>query len=232
MHETLRADEIECMAEIVWLLCENRGKAEARPAVLGLVSQLLRADYTSSFIWDDNSQRSNRRHSINMSEQLLIEYDQHHHKYDLVTPTMHRVGHAANVDSAIERSTLLNSQFYFDFLKPAGMYHGINVYFKDNNRDVGDLRIWRGAGDPPFADREERILRELTPYFVKSLATQKTDVKLSQRELDVARLVANGASDKQVAQVLGISFTTVRTHLNNAMNKFQCTNRTQLARHF
>lgn len=232
MHAALRADEIDCMAEIVWLLCEHRGKAEARPAVLGLVAKLLNADYTSSFIWSEDLQRSTRRCSINISEQLLYEYDQHHHQYDLVTPTMHQVGHAANVDSAIKRSTLLNSQFYSEFLKPAGMFHGINVYFKDSHQDVGDLRIWRGAGDPPFCERDEQLLKDLTPYFVRSLSAPKSDTRLSQREMEVAKLVANGASDKQVALILGISFTTVRTHLNNAMKKFKCTNRTQLSRYF
>lgn len=97
------------------------------------------------------------------------------------------------------------------------MFHGINVYFKDNHQDVGDLRIWRGAGDPPFCERDEQILKDLTPYFVRSLSAQKSEARLSQREMDVAKLVANGASDKQVALILGISFTTVRTHLNNAM---------------
>ncbi|GAB7528247.1 helix-turn-helix transcriptional regulator [Pseudomonas sp. 3A(2025)] len=225
--------ELDCMAEIIWRLCEYKGKPDARSAVLQLVAQLLHADYAASFVWDEQQQRSTRRCSVNIDNAHLNAYDAFFHQVDLVTPAMRPLAEATNVDRVIQRSTLQHSQFYCDFLKPAGMHHGINVYFFDQGRDVGDLRIWRGAGDPAFGEREERILKELTPYFTKSLAQVACPgARLSQREADVARLVANGASDKEVARQLGIAFTTVRTHLNNAMNKLECTNRTQLSRHF
>lgn len=57
----------------------------------------------------------------------------------------------------------------------------------------------------------------------------KADV-LTPRERDVAILVAKGLSDKKVACLLNISFTTVRTHLKNAMYKLGCHNRTEMAR--
>jgi len=43
-------------------------------------------------------------------------------------------------------------------------------------------------------------------------------------------LVTKGLSDKQVANLLEIGFTTVRTHLKNAMQKMGCHNRTEMAR--
>jgi len=55
---------------------------------------------------------------------------------------------------------------------------------------------------------------------------------LTLRELEVAGMVAGGASDKEVARELGIGFTTVRTHLKNVMAKLDCRNRTELARYF
>ncbi|MDE1167427.1 MAG: helix-turn-helix transcriptional regulator [Pseudomonas sp.] len=233
MGTELSSGELDCIAEIIWRLCEYRGKPEARAAVLQLVARLIGADYAASFIWDEHQQRSTRRCSVNIDEAHLNGYDEFFHQVDLVTPAMRPLAQATNVDRVIQRSQLMHSQFYCDFLKPAGMYHGINVYFFDQGRDVGDLRIWRGAGDQPFGDREEQILKELTPYFVKSLAQVLAgDPRLSQRESAVARLVANGASDKEVARQLGIAYTTVRTHLNNAMNKLECANRTQLSRHF
>lgn len=233
MHPHLNTSELDHVAEITWRLCEYRGKADARAAVLDRVSQLLHADYAASFVWDEGLQRSTRRVSRNIDERQLLAYDSYLHHVDIVTPALRASACATNVDRVIQRSQLVHSQFYCDFLKPAGMHHGINVYFFAKGKDVGDLRIWRGAGDPPFGEREERILNELTPYFVRALApTRQVDPRLSNREADVARLVASGASDKEVARILGIAFTTVRTHLNNAMGKLECTNRTQLSRHF
>jgi two-component system, NarL family, response regulator LiaR len=53
--------------------------------------------------------------------------------------------------------------------------------------------------------------------------------ELTQRELDVLRCIAQGMSNKQVAQTLSIGTTTVRTHVSNIMRKLGMENRTQLA---
>lgn len=229
----LSKSEVECVAEIIWRLCEYRGKTQARAEVLKLVTELVHADYAASFVWDAQRRKSTQRVAVNISDAALDHYDQYFYQTDNVTPALRACVSATNVDNVIARPQLLGSEFYVDFLKPAGMYHGLNIYFFDNGVDVGDLRIWRGAGGHSFTPREERILNSLSPYFVRSLSpTIHPTHGLSGREADVARLVANGASDKEVARQLGIAFTTVRTHLNHAMCKLDCANRTQLARHF
>lgn len=233
MQSPLNTTELDTVAEIIWRLCEYRGRDDARARVLDCISQLLNADYAASFVWDDGQQRSTRRYSHNIDERQLLAYDSYLHQADFITPALRGAAVATNVDQVIQRSQLVHSQFYCDFLQPAGMHHGINVYFFAEGRDVGDLRVWRAAGDPPFGEREERLLDELAPYFVRALATApKPAHNLSRREAEVAELVAGGASDKEVARHLGIAFTTVRTHLNNAMGKLDCANRTQLSRYF
>jgi DNA-binding CsgD family transcriptional regulator len=52
---------------------------------------------------------------------------------------------------------------------------------------------------------------------------------LSERELEFARLVAEGMRNSEVAQALWISEGTVRTHLQNIFAKLEIHNRTQLA---
>jgi DNA-binding NarL/FixJ family response regulator len=49
---------------------------------------------------------------------------------------------------------------------------------------------------------------------------------LTQREVEVLQLVATGASNQQVADVLHISVRTVNTHMTNILNKTGCDNRT------
>jgi DNA-binding NarL/FixJ family response regulator len=44
--------------------------------------------------------------------------------------------------------------------------------------------------------------------------------------VEVLRLVATGASNQQVANVLHISVRTVNTHMTNILNKTGCENRT------
>jgi predicted ATPase/class 3 adenylate cyclase/DNA-binding CsgD family transcriptional regulator len=49
---------------------------------------------------------------------------------------------------------------------------------------------------------------------------------LTEREVEVLRLVAGGATNQQVAEVLHISVRTVNTHMTNILNKTGCDNRT------
>jgi LuxR family maltose regulon positive regulatory protein len=50
---------------------------------------------------------------------------------------------------------------------------------------------------------------------------------LSDRELEVLRLVASGAANKEVARQLGLQLSTVKHHLNNTFAKLGVRSRTQ-----
>jgi DNA-binding NarL/FixJ family response regulator len=52
---------------------------------------------------------------------------------------------------------------------------------------------------------------------------------LSEREAEVARLVARGFSDRQIADELFISPRTVNAHIRNLLTKTNRINRTELA---
>ena len=53
------------------------------------------------------------------------------------------------------------------------------------------------------------------------------DAPLSERELEVARLIAAGYSNKHMASELGISHNTVARHVANIMRKMEAGNRTE-----
>jgi len=52
---------------------------------------------------------------------------------------------------------------------------------------------------------------------------------LSPRELEVARLVASGCSNRQIADALVIGEDTVKKHVSHALAKLGVRNRTELA---
>lgn len=76
---------------------------------------------------------------------------------------------------------------------------------------------------------------EATVQFVyksrEALAPTAEEVPLSKRELEVARLVAEGLTSQEVATELGISPRTVTTHLSNIYDRLGLPGRAALARY-
>ena len=65
-------------------------------------------------------------------------------------------------------------------------------------------------------DRFAQLSREATPAEV-----------LSERELQVLRLMADGAANKEIAATLSISESTAKTHVANIFQKLDTNDRTE-----
>jgi DNA-binding NarL/FixJ family response regulator len=72
---------------------------------------------------------------------------------------------------------------------------------------------------------EFRTLAEQAPAEPQ----QATIDELSERELDVLRLVAQGLSNKEIADILALSEHTVKTHLANILDKLHLRSRAHAA---
>jgi DNA-binding NarL/FixJ family response regulator len=77
------------------------------------------------------------------------------------------------------------------------------------------------AGHTPL---DARVAGALLPSRVPPAAQ-----RLSDRERDVLRLVAEGMANKQIARVLGISESTVKAHLGSIFRHLGVTDRTSAA---
>lgn len=71
--------------------------------------------------------------------------------------------------------------------------------------------------------------RFLEPELARRLSARAATNSLSQRELEVLRLVAEGLVNKQIGAELGLSENTVKTHLTRIMTKLDVHDRTSLA---
>lgn len=68
------------------------------------------------------------------------------------------------------------------------------------------------------------VLKLMQPQSLRPTLDQ-----LTEREIEVLRLLAQGQSNRDIGKILFISPTTVRTHVSSLLTKLGCANRTQLA---
>jgi DNA-binding CsgD family transcriptional regulator len=97
--------------------------------------------------------------------------------------------------------------------------------------DVGDtLGVLERLGAQPQCDRARRLMRRLGQRRPAPPRATRGG-PLSPREEQVARLVAQGLSNPEIARRLYLSLRTVTTHLQNMYGRLGLTSRTALARY-
>jgi NarL family two-component system response regulator LiaR len=90
-------------------------------------------------------------------------------------------------------------------------------------RAVHDGAAWL---DPSIASRVLKACAQVTP---QAPAKPTGDSTLSQREIEVLRLVVEGMSNQEIASRLSLSIETVKTHMRHIMEKLAVDDRTQAA---
>jgi two-component system response regulator DegU len=67
------------------------------------------------------------------------------------------------------------------------------------------------------------------PVPVVPVSETQTPEELSSREIEVIKLLANGASNREIADTLVLAEGTVKNHVSNILGKLHAENRTQAA---
>lgn len=124
-------------------------------------------------------------------------------------------------------------EFYNEFLRPDDMYHGVNVFLRTGCDVLCDFRIFRGRASPAFNRRDLLLIDAMCSYLVKAMEQERAGTAdldvLTAREREIAELVSRGCTDADIERILGISFSTVRTHVGRCFDKLGCANRSELA---
>ncbi len=92
-------------------------------------------------------------------------------------------------------------------------------------RAIRDVHRGEPSLDPAIA---QKLLRELRRTAQPPQPLQGKDL-LTEREVEILKLVAQGLPNKEIAEQLVVSERTVRTHVGNILGKLHLANRTQAA---
>lgn len=81
------------------------------------------------------------------------------------------------------------------------------------------------------ANGQVQLSPQAAAGLVREIKSADSPEKLTEREMDVLRLLALGRSNKEIANELVIGEKTVKTHVSNILMKLGCSSRTQAALH-
>ena len=148
---------------------------------------------------------------------------------DLVMPKMDGIEATRKITEANPKAKILvlTSFAADDKVFPAVKAGALGYLLKDSSPE--DLleaihRVHRGEPslEPAIA---RRVLQEISHPGKE----KPTSDPLTERELEVLRLIAQGLSNKEIASKIFIAEWTVRTHVSNILGKLQLASRTQAA---
>jgi class 3 adenylate cyclase/DNA-binding CsgD family transcriptional regulator/tetratricopeptide (TPR) repeat protein len=91
------------------------------------------------------------------------------------------------------------------------------------------LSAFDALGAARYADRARRALRGLGVRVPSARTGRDTDQRLSRREMEVARLVAEGLTNAEIADRLVLSVRTVESHLDHIYGRLAISSRAALA---
>ncbi len=94
---------------------------------------------------------------------------------------------------------------------------------------VGGIRA-AAAGESLISPQiAAKVLQRLRAHGTSTDVAEKMTAELSDREIEVLKLIANGKDNAEIARDLFISPKTVKNHISNILMKLQIENRIQAA---
>jgi len=148
---------------------------------------------------------------------------------DLVMPGMDGVEATRRVKDVSPRSQIvvLTSYHQDEHIFPALQAGAISYILKDVKMEDLARAVSRAArGEATLHPRvAKRVLEEMHAH----VHTRNPFTELTEREMEVLRLVANGLTNSKIAEQLVISLNTVKGHVSNILSKLHLADRTEAA---
>lgn len=138
-------------------------------------------------------------------------------------------GTVAKLSDFLSTASLGRNGWYAEVMRPRVMKHELKFLLPSACGIARGFWWARGPDSRDFDERERDVVALLLPQLttIRHLWDERqVPAELTPREVEVLRLVAAGAPNKEIAARLVISAGTVRTHLENIFEKLEVHTRT------
>ena len=128
-----------------------------------------------------------------------------------------------------------------EFVAALDVVSVLALLLRRGDRPIGNVLLSRMTGQSAFETVDQERLLRLHPVIESGFVLAYGQLafsqrarglfagRLTQREIEIVELVAAGAPNREVADRLGLSLATVKTHLYHAYQKLGVTSRSELA---
>ncbi len=190
--------------------------------------------------------------SSGMSDDALAEYYRTYAAQDYTTWNFSSERAVAYRDfDLIEPAVRDSTPIYRKWMEPQGLYFGMGCTIVEGGVLYGSITLFAGREDGDFVPEDVRALAELSRHLGVHLAllwpsgmggerpaapaadaldALAAERGVTGRELEVLRLMAAGRTNRETADELFISESTVKKHVNAIYRKLDVRSRVQLAR--
>lgn len=190
--------------------------------------------------------------SVGLDERIFAQYHDYYGRFDCYRTIVFGQKVIPIVDRASDFLRFADwgkNEHRADFLLPNNMHYLLGLQlFADGGALMSTISLHRTNRQGDFGDADQQLLRLLSPHLQENLrrvqtkATQdntalvidriRTGYGLTPREVTILQLLAEGRSNKQIAEQLCISIDTVKTHLRSLFSKTKVSSRAKLLGRF
>lgn len=200
---------------------------------LGAFSQFVPAS-VAAFYRIDAQLRAHDFQLVGMQQTMHDAYLNHYRDLDPLSPKACAASKTPviSLQQGIRAQPTTSSHVYRRFLHRYAIVDVVEVIAHSGTRPVAGISLLRNADLGPFSAPELAGLLPL--HGLMQMAARCLPVEddrlanLTPRERQIALLLRDGASNKELARELDLGLATVKTHLINLFRKLDVSNRTEL----
>lgn len=125
------------------------------------------------------------------------------------------------------------------YVRPLKLKYCLGIGFSDIGNSIRCIISLDRTSDQRFTEEEVQLIRRLRPlldnYFINMMKDSSLEISqkdfvlaqanLTEREMEIAQLICNGATPASVSKVLSISINTTYKHIANMYKKLGVSNR-------